>query len=802
MTMQTDFDRVLTAWLVDERPSTAPAGLIDQVVNRVAVTNRRPGWLVLDGWTWRPALRLAAVIVLLLLALVTAVLIGSALLRDAEPPTVQGRFTLVAPLTAEGARQVVQLNDGRALLIGSSTDPNTGAEFGIAEIYDPATGRIERLAGQPILRSWIGQGAVRLTDGRVLVTGGDALTPEEEGDDQPAATEIIDPATGSITTVGEMVHPRYGHSATLLPDGRVLIAGGDIGGGIMQQNVPAEIFDPGTGTFRAIEPLQHHRLYHRATLLADGRVLLTGGLGDGVIMQAEVFDPATETFAGVGDMKQGRVDHSATLLDDGRVLIAGGSGVDARGIISDTALSSAELFDPATDAFSDGGSLTNDRSQHAATLLTDGRVLIVGGYNRDGSPRASELFDPGTGRFVRGADTLDPLGNVTAAVLRDGHVFVLGEGGPPELFDPSTSGLASPTPGPRNAGLAGSVTAIDGPAVQRYAHTATLLPDGRVLVIGGDVDDETHLDSAELYDPQTGRWSATGSLNQPRARHMATLLDDGRVLVAGGGAFQPSEAGGEYVQSDSAELYDPATGLFTPAGRMAVGRSASFGPGGAVQRPSVMRLPGGRELFTGAWTEPTIDVFDPLTNTFTGIRSGCAGNGVMLPDGRVLLGCERGPIFDPAIGRLVGVANPRVLRQAGTTLADGRIVLSDALGNEPLVFDPGQPPDNPAWANLDVLLRETVEGGLSIQTTTVLPDGRILVFARNPYDRHPLLRGFAAIFDPSDATFTEVASPAGRFAATATLLPDGRVLFVGKPDRSPDRTDPEPPAAELLDLGR
>ena len=199
----------------------------------------------------------------------------------------------------------MQLDDGRALLIGSSTVPSTGAEFGIAEIYDPATGRIERLAGQPILRSWIGQGVVRLADGRVLVTGGDAVTPEEEGEDEPAATEIIDPATGSITTVGEMVHPRYGHTATLLQDGRVLIVGGDIGGGIMQRNVPAEIFDPGSGTFREIDPPTHHRLYHRATLLVDGRVLLTGGLGDGFITQAEVFDPATETFTVVGDMKRG-----------------------------------------------------------------------------------------------------------------------------------------------------------------------------------------------------------------------------------------------------------------------------------------------------------------------------------------------------------------------------------------------------------------------------------------------------------------------------------------------------------------
>ena len=363
-----------------------------------------------------PAWRYAAVLALLVLALVAAILIGSALIREPHLPTVQGEFTRAGPLTAEGTRQAVPLTDGRVLLIGVSTVPNTGAEFGIVEIYDPASGQIERLEAEPTIRRWGGEGVVRLADGRVLLTGGTAYEPEGGGD-HPAPTEIVDPVTGSITTVGQMVHARNQHTATLLQDGRVLIAGGDTGGNVFEQNPPAEIFDPETGSFRAIDPLQHARLDHRATSLSDGRVLLTGGAGAGPVVQAEVFDPASETFSVVADLHQGRAHHSSTLLGDGRVLLVGGNATDARGFIADGALISAELFDPATNTFSEAGALTTERSQHAAVLLDDGRVLIVGGYNRDGSPSTTELFDPATGRFVRGSDTLDRFGQSAAALL-------------------------------------------------------------------------------------------------------------------------------------------------------------------------------------------------------------------------------------------------------------------------------------------------------------------------------------------------------------------------------------------------
>jgi hypothetical protein len=718
-------------------------------------------------------------------------------MREPHLPIVQGEFTRTGPLTADGTRQAVPLADGRVLLVGTAQQPNTGAEFGILEIYDPATGQVRRLDGTPVTRTWSPHGTVRLADGRILRTGGMEMI-NAEGQQRPAPAEIIDPAGGSITVVGPMAHQRSFNTATLLEDGRVLLTGGDVGDS--GPTASAELFDPVTGTFREIDPLNHARLYHAATLLEDGRVLITGGYA-GDVTTAEVFDPASGSFEVVGDLVHGRVDHSATLLADGRVLLAGGSAIDEDGLISDRALASAELFDPRTGQFAETGPLATERSQHTAVLLEDGRVLVAGGYNADGSPATTELFDPGTGTFVRGADALDRIGEATAARLPDGQVLVLGEGGPPELFDPSSVGPVAPKPTPR-PDLAGRVTPIDGPAVERYAHTATHLADGRVLVVGGRSDRFEHFDSAELYDPATGRWSPTGPLQEARAWHVAALLHDGRVLVAGGSELLPDPDGSESFQPiNSAEVYDPATGAFTRVGPMSVARATGFLGGGDLLPLTATVVGDGRVLIAMPGQERTIDLFDPQTNTFASLRSGCQGHPILLPDGRVLLGCDRGRVFDPLQGQVIALPDAEAVRRLGTTLADGRIVLSGGAGNLPLLFDPDEGPDGLPWVDVEALVRERFGGAFNVMSTTELPDRRILVLARGFDEEQQIPNGLATVFDPSLATFTEVAGPASRYAATATLLQDGRILIVGKPDRSPDRTDPEPPAAELLDLG-
>jgi hypothetical protein len=196
-----------------------------------------------------------------------------------------------------------------------------------------------------------------------------------------------------------MTTARSFQTATLLSDGRVLVAGGSPSGWSWTTPLPdtGEIYDPKTGTFTPTGPMMLRRTSHAATLLADGRVLITGGLAnDGTeLTAAEVFDPKTGTFASTGSMRDAREFHTATLLSDGRVLVAGGGGDYTNGLFRD----SAELYDPKTGTFSVTGSMADARTYHTATLLADGRVLVAGGFGAAGPLPGAELFNSKTGTF-------------------------------------------------------------------------------------------------------------------------------------------------------------------------------------------------------------------------------------------------------------------------------------------------------------------------------------------------------------------------------------------------------------------
>jgi hypothetical protein len=351
------------------------------------------------------------------------------------------------------------------------------------------------------------------------------------------------------------------HTATRLVDGRVLVAGGYASNDFSLES--ATLYDPGDDLFGPTGSLGAARGLHTATMLTDGRVLIAGGgpaswsFGGAFLASAELYDPGTGTFRPTGQMTTTREDHTATLLDDGRVLITGGDDVGSH------AVATAELYDPRTGTFSATGSMTTARGFHTATLLADGRVLIVGGDDAawtEGPFLAStELYDPKTGRFTAtGSMSVGRLYH-TATLLADDRVLVTGGGSDSgarslesaELYDPKT-GTFSPT---------GSM------AVGRIYQSASLLPDGRVLVAGGmsggrDYATGTFLYSAEVFDPTTGTFSPTGGMSDTRVYHSASLLSDGRVLVAGG----YSKGAEATFAVASAEIYDPTTGTFGPAG--------------------------------------------------------------------------------------------------------------------------------------------------------------------------------------------------------------------------------------------
>ena len=298
------------------------------------------------------------------------------------------------------------------------------------------------------------------------------------------------------------------------------------------------------GHFEPTGDMIQARAGHTATLLTDGRVLIAGGSGD---LTAELYDPSTRTFKRTGDMTAARGGHSATLLADGRVLIAGGPGPNA------------EIYDPAKERFTATGEMLEDQFNHAATLLPDGKVLIVGGERPTPPfPTAArpELYDPDNGTFSFA--TPHEIGVwPTANVLPNGKILIIAAN-PPSLYDPAT-------------GQFGSTGPMIEPGYQ-YAvewHAATSLRDGSVLLTGGN-DDWTcgGFNYAELYDPLSGTFHVVGPMTTPHDIHTATLLQDGRVLVVGGG-----EGWCHMSTSSSAELYDPETRRFTSAGHMTRSRS-------------------------------------------------------------------------------------------------------------------------------------------------------------------------------------------------------------------------------------
>jgi hypothetical protein len=328
-----------------------------------------------------------------------------------------------------------------------------------------------------------GYTATLLLDGRVLIAGGFDMS--SSGSAALKSAEVYDPATGKFTPTGSMIFDRQGFSSTTLPDGSVLIAGGENGqyGPNRKPASTAELYDPGSGTFTPTgsTPADFYGL--DATPLLDGRVLVLGftnGADGSFSGASELYDAASGAFTATGSLPDPRVWYSVTRLRGGKVLVTGGQTASSNGSITAERSTDAFLYDPAEGNFTPTGSMTQARSQDAATLLSDGRVLIVGGTDQAKPVTSAEVYDPVTGTFGATGPTLQSVGS----------------------------------PGD---------------------FSSTLLLDGRVLITGGNASDAGGAAiSAELYDPATGNFIATTPLLHDCRSHTATLLADGRVLIAGG----------------------------------------------------------------------------------------------------------------------------------------------------------------------------------------------------------------------------------------------------------------------------
>ncbi len=322
----------------------------------------------------------------------------------------------------------------------------------------------------------VGKKEVTLANGDILAVGGFEY----------AGAKLYDSANSTWITTGPMSEPRGQSAATLLADGRVLVTGGDAARYTKKESVrvlaSAEIYDPSTRGFSSVESMGAPRMFHQMALLDDGRVLVVGGADDRSFN--EIYDPATGSFAPTGASLFPRGGHTLTKLRNGKVLVVGGGFYydDSDNVKEELR---AELYDPQTGKFTYTGTLHHNRAEHIATLLPNGKVLVAGGMYLGVETGSAELYDPATGEFTE------------------------------------TGSMAQ----------------------HRVYFTATPLKDGRVIMVGGstDVSEDDwrldYLDTTEIYDPSAGTFKAGPMLQQRRSMHIAALLPDGSVLVNAGFAW-------------------------------------------------------------------------------------------------------------------------------------------------------------------------------------------------------------------------------------------------------------------------
>ena len=333
-------------------------------------------------------------------------------------------------------------------------------------------------AAWPMLEPRSGHTATLLQDGKVLIAGG-----MRRNQDFYSSAELYDPATGKFEATSAMTVARVGHAAVLLRSGKVLVVGGWVGRGCTDS---AELYDPATGKFTVLPKMIGKRGRPAAALLGSGDVLITGGADHdtpGGVASAELFRADISKFELVGPMHYARIAQTATVLNDGRVLIVGGRG--------DTVTASAELYDPTTKQFIVTGSMLTARYKHSAALLPDGRVLIAGGSDdRDwqGKMNSAEIYDPRTGQFGGTSPLNDSRFKLPgeAAQLASGQILVAGGSKKVEVYDPAS----------------GTFLIVAGQMMDaRHYMTETKLKDGSVLLAGGYPNNDQGTTETWIFHP-------------------------------------------------------------------------------------------------------------------------------------------------------------------------------------------------------------------------------------------------------------------------------------------------------------
>jgi hypothetical protein len=747
---------------------------------------------------------------------------GTASAELYDPAT--GTFAPTGSLpVAVSAATATLLPDGDVLVAGGLHGQSQVAS---AELYDPATGTWSATAPMTVARS--GQTATLLQDGDVLVAGG-GCNGTAYGCDAGSflynlsSAELYDPAAGTWTATGSMHTGRQFQTATLLPDGDVLVAGGFVScdDDFCFDARSAELYDPATGRWTLTGPMHQAGEQEMATLLGNGQVLVAGGYNEGgangtpfELSSAELYNPAAGTWSLTAPMPAPRYGGTATLLRSGWVLVAGGGPV------------TAEIYQPQRAVWVPAGAMSTARFQPTATLLPSGYVLVAGGDDSGGVPlNTAELFLAGPGPLVtltpgalafggQQVGSAGPFRTYTVTNLGSASLRVAGvelAGADPGDFRASTGCVSSPVPPGRSCQVSvrfePAVTGLRQAAALLYdnapgspqsvavsgygggpyafvpvgpmstaslASCATLLRDGKVLIAGGLNGALTSLAAAELYNPATRSFSATGSLITARAYPAAALLPDGNVLVAGG---LTGNIDNEKTLA-SAELYNPVTGAWQQTTPM---NTAGY-------RLNATLLPDGDVLVTGLLnaTGETAEVYHPATATWTGTGPMPPGqyytSATLLRDGKVLVagGGTAAALYDPASNTWAATGSLHVARdgQTATLLPDGDVLVAggytpDVGGS--LASAELYHPATGTWS-----LTGSMEVARDGQTATLLRSGGVLVTGGCTgacYDGEGALSSTEIYSDGYWSPGPEMTQP--RTGQSATALAAGDVLVAG-----------------------
>ncbi|WII70535.1 kelch repeat-containing protein [Bdellovibrio sp. 22V] len=714
------------------------------------------------------------------------------------------------------------LPNGKILVAGGalnrSTTP-TNLALSSAEIYDPETGVWSQAASLPQER--LSHTATLLQNGKVLFIGGainNVITTA-----CLATASLYDPSTDTWSSAASLTTGRCFHTATLLPDGRVMVAGGRTENSISLVTAnyisSVEIYNPTTNTWASAASMTAQRANHSAIVLKSGKVFIVGGRNTSTLVTTALYTPSSNTWAAGPSLTKSRKDHTTTLLPDGKVVIIG--GMDNLTLLADTT-----VYDPtagAVGSFSNGPAMPAVRKLHTATLVGN-RVFVVGGGSDTSTYQDTMIYDPAANQWetfaslksstrylhtaniagkylvilgglpgtnynspVTTPEKLDISGFLwkseaslsiarfipTAALLKNGKVLVAGGvytspslGYPvtTEIFDPVTNTWS---------------TGADSTAPRARA-TATVLQNGKVLVVGGQ-DSANILNTTDIYDPDSNTWTAGPLLTKARSGHTATLLPNGKVLVLGGtgdfgGSIRPAEV----------EIYDPDTNTWSLGANMPTPcyyPSATLVPGGA----------GGKVVVIGGQTATYLtaaQIYDVATNTWTigaSMTTGRVAHAAVRMGGKIFVAAGYNSssalssveIYDVATDTWQpGPAMTTARNSAGAaTLPDGKIIVFGGQATTANVYATSEiyNPVTNTWST-DTRLLNNARGLPSVVT---LEDQRILIIGgADPYNAMTSVESYRAGVAAAEEWQVPPLLP-GRGAHIATLLKDGRILVTG-----------------------